>query len=517
MTDQTPSDSTAVLALDISDIRKLSKKKMPSMAAKYLPLLLLAQNACALNIFPLGDSLTQCTDPDTCYRRWLQALLHPDVAHKDLAANAAFLQTSDLASGGTRPAPVSVDFVGSMSSFYNFSNFAPPPPWFDWDHEGHWGWGVDELLVGCTRCPHVVRGQQWPSGRGKLSQWLMRNDGVGDDDGGVVDMALLHIGTNDLWMSGRTVQATIADVGQVLRTLLKSNPKMTIFLSQIIPCPVIPEKKRATYNSLLARLAVKDRVIIVNQHLGFNPVSDLQKDGVTPTKSGAQKIAQRFFNAMRRYLPSVPAGLSLGLDDVHRATATVEAGPKVVSVFAAEAHGKQGKRQQQFVVNGNSDGGSGNAANGDGDVPTDIMGRLGNGTEPILVGGSLDPRTVAVVRSHLHVLKDMAAMFILFTGACVTCTGAHVLDFVLAFMGFLIGGFVSILISMYAAVGTVHVTHDAMRHWLWLFLAAGFLGGLFTSFLVHRFRLFHLCSHVGLAVTFSITVIHTMVSDSNII
>jgi hypothetical protein len=28
----------------------------------------------------------------------------------------------------------------------------------------------------------VVRGRDWPSGRGKLSEWLSRNDGVGDDE-----------------------------------------------------------------------------------------------------------------------------------------------------------------------------------------------------------------------------------------------------------------------------------------------------------------------------------------------
>jgi len=77
-----------------------------------------SNNTEALRILPLGDSITQADSNNYSYRYWLWQML-----------NALDTPT---------------DFVGSLdTNFKGSPNFSTD---FDPNHEGHWGWRVDEVL-----------------------------------------------------------------------------------------------------------------------------------------------------------------------------------------------------------------------------------------------------------------------------------------------------------------------------------------------------------------------------------
>ena len=116
---------------------------------------------------PLGDSITEAAnDP---------AGLMPSY-RRDLWAD---LQAANY----------DVDFVGSRAGVYDKSNQPAgehnPPGSFDKDHEGHWGWRVDEILSG--------RPASYP---GDLTQWAGSHR---------PDVVLMHLGTNDAIQSQRRI------------------------------------------------------------------------------------------------------------------------------------------------------------------------------------------------------------------------------------------------------------------------------------------------------------------------
>ena len=88
---------------------------------------------------------------------------------------------------------------------------------------------------------------------------------------------------------------------------------MVILLAQVIPSgklpkyAYIPELNQALV--LLAReLHRPDQpVMIVDQYTGFDPQKDTIIDKVHPTASGAEKIATRWFVALRPWLMPKPA------------------------------------------------------------------------------------------------------------------------------------------------------------------------------------------------------------------
>jgi len=252
------------------------------------------EGAAPVRIVCLGDSITQSDYAHYSYRYGLWKKL--------IDSGASF------------------DLVGSMTHNWNNSTTPPSPQdpvWptygglsFDQDHDGHWGYRVDQILDG--------RNDREPyPGYGKLSDWLA---------GYTADAALVHLGTNDAFQ-GVATSTTIAKLGQVIDALRNDNPSIIILLAKVIP----HTGDITSINNLNGQIPVlvaskntsQSPIYVVDQFTGFNASTDTF-DGVHPNATGEGKMAQKWFDALRDdvFVPE-PAtlaliGLGAGVAVLHR-------------------------------------------------------------------------------------------------------------------------------------------------------------------------------------------------------
>jgi len=207
----------------------------------------LARSAC---ILPLGDSITQSDASHVSYRYWLW---------------------DKLRGSGT-----GFDLVGSLRTNFGGSP-AFPSDAFDRDHEGHWGFRVDEV-------------------RDRLREWLGAYP---------VGIALVHLGTNDL-IQGQSIDGTIAELGAVIDLLRQKNPQIAILLAQVIPTTYDANDALTQLNARIPALAqsktsARSPVLVVDQSSGFDRAADTF-DGVHPNERGEKKMAERWYAALRPLL-----------------------------------------------------------------------------------------------------------------------------------------------------------------------------------------------------------------------
>ncbi|MBT1700332.1 hypothetical protein KK083_25825 [Fulvivirgaceae bacterium PWU4] len=211
-----------------------------------------------LRIMPLGNSITQSEYTHLSYRYYLWQKLK--------AANVNF------------------DFVGSMNTNYLGSPVYPDPS-FDRDHEGHWLYRADSLLLG-------------------LPQWLT---------GYVPDVVLMHAGTNDV-LQNQTTASTVQELKSIIDVIRARNPNVTILLAKLIGTTRSANTGIIALNNQMDGIAAEkstgaSRVIVVDQYTGFNPVTDTQ-EGIHPNAIGEEKMAQKWFEAITQLLmPGSGTGL----------------------------------------------------------------------------------------------------------------------------------------------------------------------------------------------------------------
>lgn len=201
-------------------------------------------------IMPLGDSITQGNTQHNSYRRplWLEL----------------------------RKAGYNVDFVGSTRE-----NFKGPSPLsdFDPDHEGHWGWRVDEVLE-------------------RIDGWLRISE---------PDIVLIHLGNNDL-TRGQSLESTIEELRQLIQRIRSVNPRVKLLIAQIIPCgnpPRIQQLNQRIGNLARRTNTQESPIVVVDQFSGFNPKAGADTyDGCHPSGVGEQKMASRWFAALKKVLPN---------------------------------------------------------------------------------------------------------------------------------------------------------------------------------------------------------------------
>lgn len=223
------------------------------------------QPAVGLKIMLLGDSITSGTTTWASYRYWL---------YQDLAARGW-----------------AVNFVGSIHG--QIQTGEDPPACcrnFDWDHEGHSGYRVDDIIP-------------------LLPAWLDLN---------LPDIILIHLGTNDI-VQGQSASSTRAELGQVIDLLRAANPRIKILLAQIIPVKWygnVLTNVTVLNASLIDLAAIKNQkespVLLVDQYTGFD-VSANTWDGVHPNPSGEQKMALRWRVGIEQVLTQNLSGLIPGI------------------------------------------------------------------------------------------------------------------------------------------------------------------------------------------------------------
>jgi lysophospholipase L1-like esterase len=199
---------------------------------------------------PLGDSITQGDNKHNSYRRplWIQL----------------------------RKAGYNVDFVGSTREHVNGHS---PLSDFDQDHEGHWGWRVNQVLE-------------------KIDGWMRISQ---------PDIVLIHLGNNNI-IQGQSPESTIEQLWQLIQTLRSINPRVKLLIAQVIPCG---DKTRIRQlNRLIVNLARRTNtqespIIVVDQFSDFNAAVGVDTyDGCHPNEVGEKKMASRWFAALKKVLPA---------------------------------------------------------------------------------------------------------------------------------------------------------------------------------------------------------------------
>lgn len=205
-------------------------------------------NLAPLRILPLGDSITQ---GDASYQSYRYPLWKKLV---DRSAN--------------------VDLVGSIDTNYNGN-----PQWpdymgkqFDRDHEGHWGWKVEEVID-------------------KVDGWLASY---------TPDIVLMHLGTNDMFRDD-DIDETVVELKELVTHLRAANPRVIVFVAE----PILANYKVQSLALLRDAIAVSmpgfstdaSPLFLVDQGAGFS-VELNTHDGVHPNASGEELMAQKWIDAM---------------------------------------------------------------------------------------------------------------------------------------------------------------------------------------------------------------------------
>lgn len=207
-----------------------------------LVILLLAGGLCfgdSTRILPLGNSITEGTTDTTSYRRPLWHMLDS--------------------------AGYPVDFIGTLGGVEGIES---PLQDYDLDHEGRWGWTVEQILD-------------------SLPVWLQSY---------TPDIVLLHIGTNNAGFDepllvGLYIQA-------IIETLQADNPEVIVLLAQLIPYSFSTEEIDALNEQITVVRDSTDTeqapVILVDQNTGFD-VETETVDGCHPNRAGAERMARKWF------------------------------------------------------------------------------------------------------------------------------------------------------------------------------------------------------------------------------
>ena len=224
-------------------------------------------------IVAIGDSITQSNLLHQSYRYKLWKKLVDKGVDFDLI--------------GTQHSNANQDANGTLPAG---TTQVPQPDYknksFDPDHEAYWGQKAGQVAT-------------------RLLTTLPQLQAQGD----VPDIALIHLGTNELFLgSGLTAQkaaAAIEGLENAIDALRAVNPQVTILLAKIIPF-ASDTGEVTQLNQLIdavdeSKKQAGSPVIIVDQYSGFNSTTDTF-DGIHPNDDGERKIAGKFFDELDKII-----------------------------------------------------------------------------------------------------------------------------------------------------------------------------------------------------------------------
>lgn len=195
-----------------------------------------------IRIMPLGDSITESSRGYVSYRYWLWKALKED--------------------------GFNIDFVGSKRGVYVGK---PKFKDFDDEHEGHWGWRVDQILK-------------------EIPRWATTHK---------PDFALIHLGTNDIGQ-GESIDQVIVEIKELILKLREANSKIVVFLAKVLPMLELDEQIVA-FNKQIAELPKSmlepANIVVVDMWSGFDTAKDTW-DGLHPNESGERKMAKAWYAAL---------------------------------------------------------------------------------------------------------------------------------------------------------------------------------------------------------------------------
>lgn len=170
-----------------------------------------------------------------------------------------------------------VDFVGSEDN----GRGATTGEVFDTQHEGHGGIKAEEVAL-------------------DIHNWLVANP---------AEVVLLHIGTNDI--AGNPQDTSVNDIEAILNEIDRFDPNVTVVLARIVNQLNNNGQPRFTvkqFNQNIQVLAEErvgrgDKVVVVDLETALDYNVDLADD-LHPNIQGYNKMADRWFSALTRFIPS---------------------------------------------------------------------------------------------------------------------------------------------------------------------------------------------------------------------
>jgi lysophospholipase L1-like esterase len=155
---------------------------------------------------------------------------------------------------------------------------------FPQNNEGHSGWGISQVNPN--------------SGGNTGIATLIPNPAFSSSSGGLPNIILLHIGTNDQGTYSAT-QVT-SDLSGLLDKLISNAPNAYIVVAQIIPLGYGNNSVIKTYNQSIPGLVQQranagKHITTVDMFTGFVPSTMLGSDSVHPNSAGYQFMASHWY------------------------------------------------------------------------------------------------------------------------------------------------------------------------------------------------------------------------------
>ncbi|HVJ45750.1 MAG TPA: alpha/beta hydrolase fold domain-containing protein [Luteolibacter sp.] len=113
------------------------------------------------------------------------------------------------------------------------------------------------------------------------------------------DIVIIHSGHNHS-VEQKPVPGILKAAEDMIALARKDNPKVTVLLAKVIPSGKLPKYEYIPdLNQQIGELGKKLDVIVVDQETGFDWKTDTVADMVHPNASGAEKMATKFFEALK--------------------------------------------------------------------------------------------------------------------------------------------------------------------------------------------------------------------------
>jgi lysophospholipase L1-like esterase len=205
-------------------------------------------------ILPLGDSITWGIQYDGAYR--------VELFSKAVAAGQ------------------NITFTGSLSNGPTTVSGKPFPK----KNEGHSGWTIDQDAS------------------------LIPSPAVDTSSGGIPNIILLMIGTNDVYASSG--QSTMSNrLGTLLDKIIDAAPDALLVVAKITPLTIGNYTATIkTYNDAIPglvqkRAAAGKHVILADMNTGFNTSTMMSTDGVHPNQTGYNFMGDQWYSVIGSLLP----------------------------------------------------------------------------------------------------------------------------------------------------------------------------------------------------------------------
>ncbi len=181
-----------------------------------------------------------------------------------------------------------ITFTGSLSNGPNTVSGQTFPR----NNEGHSGWGISEVTP-------------YSNGNAGIAT-VIPNPSLSSGSGGMPNIVLLHIGTNDSGSFSATQMTS--DLKGLLDKIVTNAPDALLVVAQIIPLGYGTNDVIKAYNQaipgLVQQLVTDNKhVVLVDMYTGFAPSTMLGSDSIHPNTTGYKFMADHWYSIIGSLLP----------------------------------------------------------------------------------------------------------------------------------------------------------------------------------------------------------------------